>query len=88
MSNWLPEAFKGQEDQPDIGLLQECPAGHRPFENILSRCQKEVFDQTLSFHPIAAFILASRRSPRPPRPHFSFLVKWFLLTLGSTPDGP
>ena len=88
MSNWSPEAFEGQEDQPDIGLLQGHPAGHRSFENILSRCKKEVFDHTLSFHPIAAFILASRRSQRPPRPHFLFLVKWFLLTSGSTPDGP
>ena len=42
MSNWSPEAFEGQEDQPDIGLLQGPPAGHRSFENILSRCQKEV----------------------------------------------
>ena len=88
LSNWSPEAFEGQEDQPDIGLLQGPPAGHRSFENILSRCQKEVFDHTLSFHPIAAFILALRRSQRPPRPHFLFLVKWFLLTSGSTPDGP
>ena len=88
MSNWSPEAFEGQEDQPDIGHLQGPPAGHRSFENILSRCQKEVFDHTLSFHPIAAFILALRRSQRPPRPHFLFLVKWFLLTSGSTPDGP
>ena len=88
MSNWSPEAFEGQEDQPDIGLLQGPPAGHRSFENILSRCQKEVFEHTLSFHPIAAFILALWRSQRPPRPHILFLVKWFLLTSGSTPDGP
>ena len=88
LSNWSPEAFEGQEDQPDIGLLQGPPAGHRSFENILSRCQKEVFDHTLSFHPIAAFILALWRSQRPPRPHILFLVKWFLLTSGSTPDGP
>ena len=88
MSNWSPEAFEGQEDQPDVGLLQGHPAGHRSFKNMVSRCQKEVFDHTLSFHPIAAFILALRRSQRPPRPHFLFLVKWFLLTSGSTPDGP
>ena len=56
--------------------------------NILSRCQKEVFEHTLSFHPIAAFILALWRSQRPPRPYILFLVKWFLLTSGSTPDGP
>ena len=88
MSNWLPEVHGGQEDQPDIGLLHGRPAGHRSFENIASRCQKEVFDHTLSLHWIAAFILALRRSPRPSRPNFIFLVKWFLLTSGSTPDGP
>ena len=85
MSNWSPEAFEGQEDQPDVGLLQGHPAGHRSFKNMVSRCQKEVFDHTLSFHPIAAFILALRRSPRP---YFLFLVKWFLLTSGSTLHGP
>ena len=57
MSNWLHEAFEGREDQPDIGLLQGCPAGHISFENMASRCQKEVFDHTLSFDIIWATIM-------------------------------
>ena len=42
----------------------------------------------LKFPPHCSLHFGLRRSQRPPRPHFLFLVKWFLLTSGSTPDGP
>ena len=58
------------------------------LEGLAQVFQFKVLVHTLSFHQIPAFILASRRSPRLQRPQKIFWFKWFLLTLGSTPDGP
>ena len=83
--NLVPEAFKEQEGRPYIRDLNGHPTSYRMLEGLAKVFQFKVLVHTLSFHQIAAFILASRRSPRP---QIFFWFKWFLLTLGSTPDGP
>ena len=60
---FFPEAFEGQGSQfsPFFHHFHHLIDGIWLHESLVQACQYRVFDHTLSFHQIAAFILASRR---------------------------